>query len=229
MLAIIPARAGSKRLPGKNAMLLNGKPMIAYSIELALAFKEVSQVIVSTDSEQIADIAKDYGIRVDELRPAHLSTDEAKSIEVFQYHIESLEMTGITHRTTLILQPTSPLRQLVDLVAAHDLMKKFNANSVISYTKELHPVSWHRYISQDLKPEEVFHPNQNPMPKTFYPNGAIYFVKTELIKMGRLEDDTTKAYIMPRERSVDIDTMEDFRFAEFLLERGYASSNNTSL
>ena len=219
MLAIIPARGGSKRLPGKNTMLLNGKPLIAYSIELALQYTEIDEIIVSTDSEEIANVSATYGVVVNELRPPHLATDEATSIDVFNFHINELEKKDIKHDLTLILQPTSPLRALEDLIAAKKLLDETSANSVISYTKELHPIAWHKFISADYGVTDVFQEHSKPTAITYYPNGAIYLAKSSLIQSGKIADETTKAYLMPREKSVDIDTIEDFRYAEFLLNK----------
>jgi N-acylneuraminate cytidylyltransferase/CMP-N,N'-diacetyllegionaminic acid synthase len=219
MLAIIPAREGSKRLPGKNTMLLNDKPLIAYSIELALQYTAITDIIVSTDSEAIANISAQYGIKVNELRPKNLATDEATTLDVLNFHINACEQKQIVHNLILLLQPTSPLRVLNDLIAAKKMLDETNANSVISYTKEQHPIAWHKFISADYSIADVFADSNKPTTTTYYPNGAIYLAKSALIKTGKIADETTKAYIMPRERSVDIDTIEDFRYAEFLLNR----------
>lgn len=217
MLAIIPARGGSKRLPGKNTMNFNGKPLIAYSIELALRFSAISKIIVSTDCEEIAMVSEQYGVPVDELRPSYLASDEASSIDVLNYHIQELEKKGFKSDLILVLQPTSPLRTLDDLTAAKKLLDETSANSVVSYTKETHPIFWHKFIGNDYSISNVFSESSKPSQATYYPNGAIYLAKSELIKLGKVTDETSRALIMPRERSVDIDTIEDFRYAEFLL------------
>lgn len=200
-------------------MLLGGKPLIAYSIQLALQYTEISNIIVSTDSEEIANVSAAYGVTVNELRPTHLATDEAASIDVFRFHVNELEKKGIKHDLTLVLQPTSPLRHLDDLIAAKKLLDETNANSVISYTKELHPIAWHKFISADYGVTDVFPEEYKPTKITYYPNGSIYLAKSILIKSRKIADESTKAYIMPREKSVDIDTIEDFRYAEFLLNQ----------
>jgi N-acylneuraminate cytidylyltransferase/CMP-N,N'-diacetyllegionaminic acid synthase len=148
-----------------------------------------------------------------------LATDEAASIDVIGYHINEQAKKGIKHDLTLVLQPTSPLRHLDDLIAAKKLLDETNANSVISYTKERHPIAWHKFISADYGVTDVFSEQNKPTKITYYPNGAIYLAKSTLIKSGKIADESTKAYIMPREKSVDIDTIEDFRYTEFLLNQ----------
>lgn len=222
MLAIIPARGGSKRLPGKNVMLLNGKPLIAYTIEQAMACEEITDVIVSTDDDEIAKIASEYGASIPFMRPAHLASDNTSTLEVLSYTIDRYEsQTNSQISTIALLQPTSPLRSVQDI---SQCIKKFNesgADSVIAFTVEKHPISWHKVISTDsqIEPIEIKFHDEPLQDQTYYPNGSIYIIKKELVEIGDLYKGRSLAYIMPYERSVDIDDRDDFLYAEFLMNR----------
>lgn len=225
MLAIIPARGGSKGLPNKNLRLLNGKPLICYTIEAALSCGNISHVIVSTDSEEIAEVARLAGAWVPSLRPAELATDTATSIDVYIYTLNLLKNNfNLDFKTFIVLQPTSPLRSLTDISEAIDLFNDNNADSVISFTKEQHPVYWHKSIDDkgniaNIFPEDSFS-NRQEFPITYYPNGAIYIFKTNLIvEDHKYYTEKTLAYLMPRKRSVDIDDVDDFLYASFLQSR----------
>lgn len=222
MLVIIPARGGSKGLPGKNIKPLNGKPLIAYTIEAALASVYVTDVLVSTDSLEIAEIAKKHGAWVPELRPAELSGDTAKSIDVIIYTLNLLrEKFNKNFEEVIVLQPTSPLRRVEHLDESVALYRDKNAESVISYTETDHPIFWCKYIDEDLKFLDVFSDidlvNRQEYKKTYTPNGAIYIVKTSLLKEKRLfYSEKSYAYVMEKKSSIDIDSEIDFKLAELL-------------
>lgn len=221
MIAIIPARGGSKGLPGKNIKLLAGKPLIAYAIEAALEAKEVNRVVVSTDDEEIAKVALLYGAEVPFLRPDFLATDTAMAVDNYIYTIERLAAeNGEEINEFVVLQPTSPLRISDDIDNAVRIFHLKNADSVISYTQEQHPVSWHKYVNSDGSFEDIFDPNisnRQALRASYYPNGAVYVFKFAMIKERKYYTDKSYAYVMPRERSVDIDYLMDFKYAEFLL------------
>ena len=220
MIALIPARKGSKGLPGKNKKILSGKPLIAYTIEAALKAKNVSDVYVTTDDPEIIDISKDYGAKVLEIRPTHLASDTAQAIDTYLYMIKLWEERGIDHDSFVILQPTSPLRSSNSINEAIDLFENKKADSVISYVKESHPVIWHKYINEDFTFELIFPEsieNRQQHKVSYYPNGAIYVFKKVLILRRKYFSDKSFAYIMPKLESVDIDEISDFRYAEFLL------------
>ena len=223
MLALITARGGSKGLPKKNIKLLKGKPLIAYSIEAAINAASIDKIIVSTDCLDIAAMAKKYGADVPFMRPAHLAEDDSLTIDNLQYTIERYAReNSITVDEFCLLQPTSPLRQACDIDAAIELFHQKKADSVISYCQENHPISWHKNLNKDGRLTDIFKDNglgnrQQHIP-TVYPNGAVYIFKTALIQQGIYESDKTYAYMMPRSRSVDIDTADDFTFAEYLIE-----------
>ena len=224
MIAIVPARGGSKGLPGKNIKDLLGKPMIAYTIEEALKSKNISEVIVSTDYKEIESVAIKYGAKSYFLRPEHLASDHAKAIDNYIYTIDRLnECFGYDIKNFVVLQPTSPLRTVEDIDGAIKLFKDKNADSVISYTEEYHPVEWHKYITKDGKFENIFNEkllNRQEIRKSYFPNGAVFVFDYGLIKQKKYYSDNSYAYIMPRNRSTDVDTLEDFKYIEFLLLEG---------
>jgi len=225
VIAIIPARESSKGLPGKNIKDLIGKPMIAYSIEEALKSKHITEVVISTDCKEIEEVAVKYGAKSPFLRPEHLATDNAKAIDNYIYVIDRLNKEfGYDVKDFVVLQPTSPLRKVEDIDGSIELFKGKNADSVISYTEEHHPIEWHKYITDEGKFENIFEErliNRQEIKKSYFPNGAVFVFDYELIKQGKYYSDNSYAYIMPRFRSVDVDTIEDFKYIEFLMKGGY--------
>ena len=225
MIAIIPARKGSKGLPGKNIKDLIGKPMIAYSIEEALKSKHITEVVISTDCKEIEEVAVKYGAKSPFLRPEHLATDNAKAVDNYIYVIDRINKEfGYDVKDFVVLQPTSPLRKVEDIDGSIELFKGKNADSVISFTEEHHPIEWHKYITDEGKFENIFEErliNRQEIKKSYFPNGAVFVFDYELIKQGKYYSDNSYAYIMPRFRSVDVDTIEDFKYIEFLMKGGY--------
>ncbi len=223
MIALIPARGGSKGLPGKNIKLLNGVPLIAYTIKAAMNAKFITRVIVSTDSDEIATIASAFGAEVPFMRPNYLANDTSAAIDTYLFTIDELEKRNkITIEEVIILLPTSPLRTSEDINNAISIFKEKKAESVISYTEEHHPISWHKYINEELKFENIFPPNiknRQELKNTYYPNGSIYIFTKNTLKNGNYYPENSFAYIMPRNRSVDIDSIEDFQYAEFLITK----------
>jgi len=223
MIAIIPARGGSKGLPGKNVRPLNGKPLIAYAIEAALNSKHIDRVIISTDDEEIARIAVEYGAELPFMRPAELASDTAMAIDNYIYTIGRIEEEdGIMIDAFVVLQPTSPLRTAEDIDGAVELFERKKADSVISYTQEAHPVSWHKYLDEEGHLIDILNSTIDNRQKnriSYYPNGAVYVFRTSMIRERKYSTDNSFAYIMPRTRSVDIDYIEDFEYAEYLLKQ----------
>lgn len=222
MVAIVPARGGSKGLPGKNIKQLLGKPMIAYTIEAALKSKYITDIIISTDCKGIEEIAIKYGAKSVFLRPEYLATDGAKAIDNYIYTIDRLNNEfGYKIKKFIVLQPTSPLRNKDDIDGAIELFKLKNADSVVSYTEEHHPIEWHKYIKKDGRFENIFDDkllNRQEIKKSYFPNGAVFVFRYNLIKQNKYYSDNSYAYIMPRERSVDVDTIEDFNYIKLLME-----------
>ncbi len=219
----MPARGGSKGLPGKNTKNLLGKPMIAYTIEAARKAKYVDEIIISTDDENIAGIAIEYGATCPFLRPAELATDDAIAIDNYIYTIGRLNQDyGYKINEFVVLQPTSPLRSRDDIDNSITIFKNHNADSVISYVEASHPIYWHKYIDGNGKFENIFDDhlnNRQNYRKSYYPNGAIYVFKYDLIKSKSYYSDSSYAYVMPGKRSIDVDTINDFEYAGYLLEK----------
>lgn len=225
MLAIVPARGGSKELPGKNVKSFCGKPLIEYTLQAARQCVGISRLVVSTDSKEIARIAQKAGAEVPFLRPARLAGDNSLAMDTYLYTCERLANEGNeVIKNFVVLQPTSPLRTAEDIEGAIRLFKKKKADSVISVTESAHPVEWHKRVDKNgvlmhnlingasgLKNRQGFN-------KTYLPNGAIYVFNLDFLKRKRsYYSAKTFAYLMPRERSVDIDSLIDFRLAEILV------------
>ncbi|MDK2821914.1 MAG: hypothetical protein PWP31_1879 [Clostridia bacterium] len=223
VLAIIPARGGSKRLPEKNLLNLAGKPLISWTIEAAKESKYIDKIVVSSDDEKILDVAERYNVYVIK-RPEELATDSAKTIDVVKHAISILEKN---FQYVLLLQPTSPLRKSRQIDEAFELLIKKDADAVISVSPVDHPVQWCNALPEDLSMKnflnsEVMDKRSQDLPVYYRLNGAIYIAKTEkLIQQNSFFlKDNVFAYIMDRESSIDIDDWIDFRLAEVLIERG---------
>jgi CMP-N,N'-diacetyllegionaminic acid synthase len=221
MLAIIPARGGSKGLPGKNLKELNGKPLICYAIDQAKKSKLIDKIVVSTDDVKIANVAVKFGAECPFLRPEHLATDDSLVNDTFIYTLDKLKK-DFDYDTSefIVLQPTTPLRNVSDIDSAIQLFKQKNADSVVSYVEESHPVFWHKFLDENMCFDDIFEQkmaNRQEHRKSYYPNGAIYIFKKKLILEKKWYSDKSFAYLMPRSRSVDIDTSDDFSYAEYLL------------
>ena len=223
MISIIPARGGSKGLPGKNILPLCGKPMIAYTIEAAKQSKYIDRVIVSTDDQKIAEIALQYGAEVPFLRPDFLASDTAQAVDNYIYTIERLSKEWNTPiEEFVVLQPTSPLRIAEDIDGAIEMFMEKKADSVISYTPEAHPVRWHKYLDENNAFVDIFDTtiaNRQDLKTSYYPNGAVYVFRFSMIKERKYYTDKSYGFVMPRVRSVDIDYKEDFDYVEFLMSR----------
>lgn len=228
MIAIIPARGGSKGLPGKNIKLLLGKPLISYTINAAKEVKKIDKIIVSTDDKEIAKVSDLFGAECPFLRPAHLAADDSLAIDNYIYTLNRIKSEYKYYSDEfIVLQPTSPLRTSKDIVNSIDLFQKKQADSLVSFTELEHPPSWAMSITNEGKPEFYFNnsinteqKNRQEYPKAYVPNGAVFIFRLSLLeKYHNYFLKNTYAYIMPRERSIDIDTQLDFDFAEFILRK----------
>ncbi len=223
-LAIIPARSGSKGLQDKNIKNLNGRPLIAYSVKAAVDSGLFTSVMVSTDSTRYASIAKKCGAEVPFLRSEATSCDCASSWDVVEEVLCAYERIGKAFDTFCLLQPTSPLRTAEDVTNAYALFKKKKAIAVLSMTEMGHPLGWCGKIGESYSLEN-FQTRKDDlqrqkMEKYYCPNGAIYIVSVPEFRKDRfLYRAGSYAYIMPMERSVDIDTPFDFQFAEYLINK----------
>lgn len=223
IIAIIPARSGSKGLKDKNIKELNGKPLISYTIEAANESRIFDKVFVSTDSEKYAEISRKYGADVPFLRSAENSTDKAGSWEVVK---EVLSKLDEKYDIVILLQPTSPLRNAQNIKEAIDLFFEKNADSVISVTETDHPIFWCNTLNENLSLKNFikkeYNKNRQALPKSYTVNGAIYIVKTEFLNdlsKFNLYGDKSFAYIMERINSVDIDGELDFIYVQAILKK----------
>ena len=222
-IAIIPARSGSKGLPDKNIRLLCGKPLLAYSIEAALQSDIFDVVHVSTDSIQYAEIAKKFGADVPFLRSTETSSDSASSWDVVKEVIEKYQKVGKCFDTFMLLQPTSPLRTSEDIRNAYKLMNDKKANAIVAVCEADHPPQFYNVLQADGSLKDFLHDEVNDKRRqdmgTYYRiNGAVYLAKTSyFLRNSNIYRDACYAYVMEKNRSVDIDSLFDFQCAEFLL------------
>ncbi|CEN79325.1 acylneuraminate cytidylyltransferase family protein [Paraclostridium sordellii] len=223
VLAIIPARAGSKGIKEKNIIDLNGKPLIAHSIEAGLKSKYINKVVVSTDGEKIAKIAKDYGAEVPFLRPKHLATDTAKTIDCVIHCIEELKKNGEEYDYVVLLQPTQPLRQPWHIDEAFELIIKRNEDSLVSISKvKDHPVLM-RTIDKNGYAINLLEGSstkrRQEFPDFYKVNGAIYINKiNENFNYDTSFNDNKLVYMMDEQYGIDIDDMLDMEIAKLLIK-----------
>lgn len=223
-IAIITARSGSKGIKDKNIKELNGIPLMAHTINAAMASNMFEEVMVSTDSEVYAEIAIKYGANVPFLRSKETSSDTAGSWEVVKEVLSSYATQGIFFTTICLLQPTSPLRISQDIIQGYLLYTEKYANAITSVCEMEHSPLWSMTLDRSLSLQEYRLNQKNNLLRqqlpTFYRiNGALYIRKVEYSKNKvELCDDHEFALIMDRKRSVDIDTEDDFRYAEFLIK-----------
>lgn len=226
VLAAIPARGGSKGVPRKNVRPLGGRPLITWSIDVALAARGLARVVVSTDDEEIATVAREAGADVPFRRPAHLASDTASGLENAQHALAAVEeLEGVSYDALLLLQPTAPFRTTADIEGALALFEATGADSVISVVDVggHHPARM-KYLDGDrlIDPpfcEERENQNRQELPAMYLRNGAIYLTRAEVLRAGSFKGSDCRAWIMPVERSVNIDTRDDFELAEWSLAR----------
>jgi len=225
LLAIIPARGGSKGLPGKNVKLFRGKPLIAYTIEEAQKSKYIDKIIVTTDSKEIAEVALKYGANVPFLRPKELAGDRSPVIDTYFYTIDRLIEEGLKIEDFIVLQPTSPLRKSTHIDQAIKIFEEKNADSVISVSENEHPIEWTKIINEEDKLISFFRNNnlnRQEYKKTYRPNGMIFiFNYSALKKYKNYYMINTYPMIIENKYDVDIDTILDFEYAEFLYDKFY--------
>lgn len=224
-IAIIPARSGSKGVKDKNIKNMAGKPLIAYTIEAALQSGQFDEVMVSTDSEKYAEIAKSLGARVPFLRSVETATDTASSWDMVEEVLSRYEEAGKNFDTFCLLQPTSPLRTSDDIMAAYKLYQEKADFAVVSVCEAEHSPLWCGHLPESREFENFVDANnmkQRQAGGKFYRlNGAIYIVGIKKFREDRfLYQKGSFAYIMGQDRSVDIDTEIDFKLAELFLHRG---------
>jgi CMP-N-acetylneuraminic acid synthetase len=234
VLALIPARGGSKGVPRKNIRPVRGKPLIAYTIETALAAKGFfRRILVSTDDDEIAKVARLHGAEVPFMRPAELANDKAPMIPVSQHAIRYVENDEKTRVDWVcLLQPTEPFRTVADIEQAMTLAQAGDCDSVISVVQvfSVHPILMKRIDAGRLLPycieEKEGTRRQDYFPQAYMRNGAIYLSRRDvLMEHHSLWGDVIHPYVMPPERSVGVDSELDLKLVELLMQEQLALKN----
>jgi CMP-N-acetylneuraminic acid synthetase len=223
--AVITARGGSKGIPGKNIADLAGKPLIAWGIEAALKSPSVNRLIVSTDDDKIAEVCRKYGANVPFKRPAELSGDKSPHIPVIQHAVKWMEDNeNKVYDRIMLLQPTSPFTTSEDIEAALKLAENADAVSSVCLS-EKHPayaltLDKNGMLERYLKRESEGYFRRQDLKPAYTENGAIYIVKRDVLMLEDFLDPPgrTRAYIMPPERSMDIDTPWDLYLANLIMK-----------
>ena len=232
VLGLIPARGGSKGIKGKNIKSLGGKPLIEYTFDAALESKRLSRIILSTDSAEIAEIGKRRGIGVPFIRPSDISSDESPARSYVQHCLDFLrDNENYKPDVIVILQPTTPFRNASDIDLCVNLLLQCECDSVISVAEQpskYHP-NWYLVVSPDglLRPyslrswEQVVPRRQDLLP-IYIRNGAVYvFWHKTFLKTKNIYGTKVIPYIMPPERSINIDDMGDWQRAEFAISTNF--------
>ena len=220
LLAFIPARGGSKGIPRKNIRSFCGKPLLQWSIDVALTAPSVDRVVVSTDDPEIAEIARAGGAEVPFLRPAELASDIASGIAPVLHVLQQLPDVS----DLLLMQPTSPLRRVEDVEAIIALRHKTGSDTVVSVTPSSKHPAWMYALSLDQVMQPLLDiPDDScrqQLPPAYVLNGALYLATRALLEQEKsfLTVDTV-GYVMPPERSVDIDTLLDWQWGELLMQQ----------
>ena len=222
-LCIIPTRGGSKRLPHKNIALLGGKPLLAYAIEEALKSNVFEMVCVSSEDDEILEVARAYGIELALKRPPELATDTAQVKHVCKYLLEHFASRGLAYAEFAVLLATNPFRTAEDIQAAYDIFKRKDANYVMSLVPYSHPPQRAVWVTDGyVKPYfGLQYMKQTQLLDTLYRHdGSVIFAKTDVfLQEGELYGSKVVPYFIPVERSVDIDSPLDLAWAEFLLSQ----------
>ncbi len=222
VLSIIPARGGSKGLPRKNIVDLAGKPLIAWTIEASLNSKYITKTIVSSDDKEILKVSVEYGAEVIR-RPGHLASDTATSESVVKHSVNYLESIGEVFDIVVLLQPTSPLRDYKDIDNAFEIMFDSSATAIISVSKVDNKilktlVRGSNGFLEGISNNKYPFMRRQDLPLVFMPNGAIYIIMIDTFKKEfSFLTNKTASYLMPNNRSLDIDNSDDLKLCELSL------------
>jgi CMP-N,N'-diacetyllegionaminic acid synthase len=222
VLAIIPARGGSKGVPRKNIRLLAGKPLLAWTIDEAKKSKYIDRLILSSEDEEIIEIAREYGCEVPFKRPIELARDDTPGIEPVIHAINTLEEK---YDFVVLLQPTSPLRTVEDIDGCIQQCVIAELPSCVSLTEAKQSPYWMYHLDDDMKlksfvqNDEIMNRRQD-LSKVYVLNGAVYVAESRfIIEHKSFLTEETAGYIMSEEHSMDIDTELDFSFCEWLIKK----------
>ena len=224
ILAVIPARGGSKGIKDKNIIELEGKPLIAYTIEAAGESRYIDYVYVSTDSERIRDVSVRYGAKVPFMRSEELASDTSKTIDAIVYTLEKMEEMGEKFDVMILLQPTSPLRTVGDIDGAIEKFERCGCGSLVSVSEVNDPPVLMRTIRDDRHMEKLIDTSstvrRQDMEKYYRVNGSIYINRVSEINIATSFNDNEVPYIVPKENAVDIDEYADLELAGYYIRRG---------
>lgn len=224
VFAMIPARGGSKGIPRKNLTDFAGKPLIAHTIEVAVESRSVDRVMVSTEDDEIAEVARRYGAEIPFRRPAELACDTASGDLVSRHWLEWLGDEGLTPWAVLHLQATSPFRRPQDIDAAVELLSRVEYDCVASICPVgEHPSYMYRLVDSRAEPfldEEALPSHRQQAEPLYRLNGSVFATRFEAaLAAGKFHVKPFAAHVMPAERSIDIDTPLDLALAETILSR----------
>jgi CMP-N,N'-diacetyllegionaminic acid synthase len=228
ILAVIPARGGSKGLPGKNIRPLAGLPLIAHSLLCASACPEISRTVVTTDSEEIAAVARDHGADVPFMRPPHLATDDVAMWPVIKHALAETERSdGRSYDMVLLLDPTSPGRLPSDIATAvKTLTLDSEADGIVGVSEPDFSPFWHCVIEEggylrNLFPEANQYSRRQEVPPVYVINASLYLWRRELVKgADNWRSGKSLMHVIPSSRAIHIDDLHQFRLAELLIEAG---------
>jgi len=221
VLALITARGGSRGVPRKNLRALAEKPLIAWTIEAALGSRFCDRVVLSSEDEEIISVAKSFGCDVPFVRPKNLAADDSSSVDVATHCIESLRES---YDYLVLLQPTSPMRTSADIDEALQYCLSNSASSCASVSDACKHPAWCFYLDQSSRlvpamPRDEFASNRQQLKAAYALNGALYIVETKwFMREQKFISDDTFGYLMPKDRSIDIDDEFDFWIAQQLMQ-----------
>ena len=225
ILGVIPARGGSKGIPRKNLYPIAGKPLIAYTIEAALASEMLTDTIVSTDDEEIARVSRAFGAEVPFMRPPELATDSAQAVPTIQHAVREMEkLRDVTFDVVVMLQPTTPLRTAGDIDACLRKLLETDADSVISVVDVggHHPMRMKKIIDDvlvDYDTEAIENMPRQDLPPVYLRAGSVYATRRDvLMEQNSFKGSISRPYIIPPNRAVNIDTMDDMIIAEWRIQ-----------
>jgi CMP-N,N'-diacetyllegionaminic acid synthase len=225
VLGLVVARGGSKGVPRKNLKKLCGQPLIRYTIETAKQSSLLSSIVISTDDNEIAEVAAQYGCEVPFMRPANLASDKATIIPVIKHALDELEAVGRHFDAVFLLQPTNPLRTVTDINNTINMLQNSDADSILSVVKveDHHParmklIGSDGFLKEPPYAAKIFDAPRQSFEDVYLRNGAVYLFRTSLIKEhNKIMGETCLPYIIPRERGFNIDDEVDFVLIESLL------------
>lgn len=227
ILAVIPARGGSKGVPRKNIRILNGKPLLQYTIEAAQGAHQLTRTILSTEDEEIARVGQQCGVDVPFMRPVELAADNTPTLPVIQHAVRWMEMIDEVYDAVCLLQPTNPFRTSEQIDACIALMIEHQSDSVVTMLPVPAEYNPHWVFFQDENGyfrlstgEKAPIPRRQELPPAFHRDGSIYVTRRDILMIGNsLYGERIIGFVMEKSQSVNIDTLDDWRRAEELLRR----------